>query len=171
MILNGRTPSGAWKQLEKRYRPQNTAAICKLRSEMRSANLANLESSDDPLALLAKFETFAIRIGELGGPIDGQTILLDFLHRLTLDCDQEVRQLHAKKTLTSTKVERVIRARSESLESKRRVSGKVLSAGRHSHLLIITIPQLGETAIDLLVPTRECEPMSGGGRGKEDVTC
>lgn len=62
-----RNPSGAWKQIGTRYRPQDTAAISKIRCAMQRA-INRLEPQGDPLALLVKLENSRVGLGELGEP-------------------------------------------------------------------------------------------------------
>lgn len=55
----------AWLALERMYRPQDTAAVSYVRSELQSVKL---ESNGDPQALVGKFGDFRVRLIELGEP-------------------------------------------------------------------------------------------------------
>lgn len=100
VITDAGTPPGAWNALERRYRPQDTAAISQLRHSMRNASL---KPNSDPLELLAellaKFENLRARLASFGEHVGPQSMLLDFLDRLPPHYEQEVRQVHAKETL------------------------------------------------------------------------
>lgn len=75
-----------------------------------------------------------VRLGKLGEPIGVQSILSEFLDRVTLRYEQVVKQLYAEETLTAAKVERVCRTLFESLRSRRSYSStKGLSASSRPH--------------------------------------